>query len=196
MNKPSRFDPRVACGAFLATILVLGCWQVDTGGGGSGAAGGSGGAAGNLSGTDIQVCGAACAKLIDCGATLDLDACKSDCIAPANAALITCFRAVSATCDALSSCTLDIICQGNGAPAGNASCSGAGTCLVQCGGNVNGLCPCDCAVQASPAVASAYYNLFVCASIHCSYECGTSGDPASCESCLYTSCHAEAQNCP
>lgn len=196
MMKPQRFDPRAAIGAFLAAFVVLGCWQVTPGTGGSGGTGGAGGAAGNLEGTDIQVCAGACQKLVTCGAELDVDACKSDCIATQNASLVSCFRGVSATCDALASCTLDAVCLGSGAPQGSSSCSGAGTCLVQCGGDPSQTCPCDCALTASPGVASAYYNLLVCASIHCSYECGSSGDPTSCDSCLGTSCNAEAQACP
>lgn len=194
MNKPSRFDLRIAAGAILATLLVLGCWQIPTDSS-SGGGGGAGGSAGSLSGTDIQVCGAACQKLIDCGASLDLAACKNDCISPSNASLVTCFRGVSAACDPLAACTLDAICLGAG-PSGNAACSGAGTCLVQCGGSVSQTCACDCGAQASPTVASSYYNLFVCASINCSYECSSTGDPSSCETCLGSSCYTEAQACP
>lgn len=198
MTKPHKFDPRAALGAFFAAFVVLGCWQITPGNGGGGAGGsaGTGGTAGVLEGTDIQVCAGACQKLIDCGAELDVDACKTDCASTQNANLVTCFRSVNATCDALASCTLDAVCLGNGAPQGNGSCSTAGTCLVACGGNPTATCPCDCALTASSGVASPYYNLLVCSLIHCSIECGTSGDPTSCDSCLGTSCKTEANNCP
>lgn len=195
MNILARLEPRAAGAALLAAFFVLGCWPVapDTGAGGTGGAGGS---AGTLTGSDIQVCAAACQKLIACGAGLDLDACKNDCAATSNAALVACFRSVDASCNPLAACTLDAICQNNGSPAGSSSCSGAGACLIQCGGNVSQTCGCDCALGASPSVASSYYNVYVCSLVHCSFECGPSGDPASCESCLGNQCNTQTQACP
>lgn len=192
MHRFSGGEARAFGGAVLAALLVIGCWHVDTGTGGSGGTGGSTSDA-PLSGTDIQVCAGACQKLIDCGVELDLDGCKQSCIDPASAALITCLRGVNASCNPLASCVWAAIC--GAAPSGSASCSAVGQCGVNCAGSPSTACGCSCAAQASSGVSVNYYAVAVCSSVHCSFECGSSGDPGSCQSCIANQCGTAAGNC-
>jgi hypothetical protein len=180
-------------GAALAAVLVIGCWPVGSGAGGSGGAGGTTTTDSALEGTDIEVCAGACQKLIDCGVELSLDGCKQSCIDPSSAALITCLRGVSGACNPIASCVWVAVC--GAAPSGSASCSAVGECGVNCAGSPSTACGCSCAAQASPGVSVNYYAVAVCSSVHCSNECGASGDPGSCQGCLANQCGTAAGNC-
>ncbi len=184
-------ETRAFVGAALAAALVIGCWPVESGTGGGGAGGST--AAGPLTGTDIQVCGGACDKLISCGVELNLDDCKASCIDPGSAALITCFRGVDAACNPLASCVWAAIC--GAAPSGSASCSAARDCALNCAGAASTTCGCSCAAQAASGVSVNYYAVAVCSNVHCGYECGVNGDPGSCQGCLASQCEAASSNC-
>ncbi|MEZ4311901.1 MAG: hypothetical protein R3F14_28050 [Polyangiaceae bacterium] len=158
-------------------LLTAGCYRPDTGG--TGGTGGEGGSTGDdpLTGTDAQVCGAACSKLTVCGAELDQAGCKSDCVS--NATFINCFRQVESSCDFLAACVWGVVCGTGGIPNGSASCGEGQSCLISCSGNPSTSCGCACAGAVAQGSAMELYALAVCASVHCNYECSaTTGDPS------------------
>ena len=183
---------RAVVGGALSAMVVLGCWQIETGAGGGGA-GGSGTTDTAWSGTDLQVCSVACAKLIACGVGLDLDTCKANCSDAANASLVACFRSVGPVCNSLASCAWQAAC--GVSPSGSATCAAAADCGVTCAGSPTTECGCSCASQASSAVAVNYYAVAICSTLHCNVECSASGDTASCQTCLDTSCATEMGKC-
>lgn len=183
---------RAVLGGALSSMVVLGCWQVETGAGGGGA-GGSSTTDTAWSGTDLEVCGAACNKLIACGAELDVDACKQSCGDVSNAALASCFRSAGPSCDPLASCVWLAIC--GAAPSGASSCIATADCGALCGGSPSSACGCQCAAQAASSASSTYYAVAICANVHCTVECGSSGDPTSCQTCLTTSCATPLSKC-
>lgn len=181
---------------FLTTLAVLataGC-VFDPGATGTGG-GGAGGDAGVLEGTDAQVCGAACGTLIDCGVELDQDGCKSSCLDGGSPNLVSCFRQVTATCDPLASCVLGTLCGSTGIPSGSDTCATGASCLIGCAGNPDSSCGCVCMGQVNADDASAIYAVAVCASVHCNFECGASGDTSSCQSCLNAECNSTGASC-
>jgi hypothetical protein len=192
-----RPEPWIA--STLALIATAGCLQLDpgtSGGGGSGGTGGTGSGTGVLDGTDAEVCGAACDTLIGCGVELDLDGCKASCLDPSGTGLVACFRQVPAACNPLSSCVLSTLCGSGGVPAGSASCESGQSCLASCAGSPDGNCGCSCIGQVSSDQAAAIYAVAVCASVHCSFECGASGgDPGSCQGCLANVCETADLQC-
>lgn len=178
----------------LALMAAAGCVQLDPGAGTGG--GGAGGGGGALDGTDAEVCAAACDTLIGCGVELDLDGCKASCLDPAGASLVACFRQSTAACDPLSACVLSTLCGPGGVPSGSASCETGQGCLVSCAGYPNPGCGCACMGQVTSAAAASIYALAVCASVHCSFECGANGgDPGSCQSCMANQCEAADLQC-
>lgn len=181
--------------AVMAVIAATGCVQLDPGGGGGSGAGGSGGSGGVLEGTDAQVCGAACDTLIGCGVELDQAGCKESCLDPASANLVACFRSVTADCSPLSSCVLAALCGSGGVPSGSASCEAGQACLESCAGVPDPNCGCLCMGQVSSGQAGPVYAVAVCASVHCSFECGANGDPGSCQSCIANECDGADLQC-
>lgn len=175
--------------AAFAALAIAGCWRVDPGTSGGGGSGGD-----VLQGTDDEVCGGGCSTLIDCGIELDQAGCKDSCINAVTKSLVGCFRQVTATCDNLSSCVLSEVCSGN-VPSGSASCETGQSCLISCAGNPDPGCGCTCIPQVSPDQSAAIYALAVCANVHCSLECGTSGDPGSCQSCMANECETDDLGC-
>lgn len=184
---------RVLASALVTTWIVVGCVPVDpTASGGAGGEGG--GATTTLEGTDAQVCGAACQSLLGCGADLDQTGCKTDCLDPANANLVTCFRNVDATCDSLATCVWRALCAGT-SPSGSGTCEAGQQCAVTCGGSPDLYCLCGCEGQLASNVSSEFYVLVTCLSVHCNIECGTGGDPVSCDSCIAGECSAADAQC-
>ena len=184
---------RAVIGAALSATVLIGCWPVETGSGGGGAGGSATTTDTAWSGTDLQVCGAACNKLIACGAELDLDGCKESCADVSSANLVACFRSAGPSCNPLASCVWSALC--GAAPSGASSCAATADCALTCAGAPSSACGCQCEAQASPGIASNYYAVAICANVHCTLECGSSGDPGSCQGCLASSCADAMSKC-
>lgn len=179
----------------LAVLAAAGCVLDPGAGAGGGGGGGAGGGGGVLEGTDAQVCGAACGELIDCGAELDQDGCKSSCLSSANGSLPACFRQVTAACDPLARCVLGELCGPGGVPSGSDACAAGASCLIGCAGVADTTCGCACMGGVRADDAAAIYAVAVCASVHCDFECGAFGDTASCQSCLNGQCASAGAGC-
>jgi hypothetical protein len=178
--------------ALSAAWLVLGCVYDP---GALGEVGGSGGGTDtptNLAGTDLQVCGDACATLAGCGASLDQNQCKIDCAN--NPGVVTCFRSVTPACDPLASCVWSAVCNG-ATPSGSQACGAGESCAIGCSDDNNPLCLCGCASQLRPDASAKFYALVTCLNMRCNPDCGLGGDMVSCDDCLASQCAPATAQC-